>query len=75
MKAGLQIYPNPATDVVNISAKQEIKNINIIDLSGKRVKSLIPSNQINVSSLAKGTYILQVLYVNGSVENTKLMKK
>ena len=75
VKAGLQIYPNPATDVVNISAKQEIKNINIIDLSGKRVKSLIPSNQINVSSLAKGTYILQVLYVNGSVENTKLMKK
>lgn len=75
VKAGLQIYPNPASDVVNISAKQEIQAITIIDLSGKRVQSLKPAKQINVSSLAKGTYIVQVLYVNGSVENTKLMKK
>lgn len=75
VKAGLQIYPNPAGDVVNISVKQEIQAISIIDLSGKRVQSLKPAKQINVSSLAKGTYIVQVLYVNGSVENTKLMKK
>ena len=75
VKSGLQIYPNPAGDVVNITAKQEIKAITIIDLSGKRVQSLKGADQINVSSLAKGTYIVQVLYANGSVENTKLMKK
>lgn len=75
VKSGLQVYPNPAGDIVNISAKQEIKGISIIDLSGKKVQSVIPSNQINVSSLVKGTYILQVNYGNGSVENTKLIKK
>ncbi|MGV8914866.1 MAG: T9SS type A sorting domain-containing protein [Kaistella sp.] len=75
MKSGLQIYPNPASDVVTIKAKNEIQAVTVIDLSGKRVKSFTDAKQVNVSSLAKGTYILQVFYVNGSVEQTKLIKK
>ena len=75
VKSGLQIYPNPAGDVVTISTKSEIQSVNIFDLSGKKVKSLKPAKEINVSSLAKGTYILQVFYMNGGVENTKLIKK
>lgn len=75
VKAGLQVYPNPAGDVVTITAKQSIEAVNIFDLSGKKVKSFKSGEQVNVSSLAKGTYILQVYYGGGSVETTKLMKK
>ena len=75
LKSALKIYPNPATDVVNITSKNEVKSVNIMDLSGKLVKSVKGGNQVNVSSLAKGTYILQVYYGNGAVENTKLIKK
>ena len=46
-----------------------------MDLSGKRVKAVQTKGEVNVSSLTKGTYILQVLYTNGSVENTKWIKK
>ena len=75
VKSGLTVYPNPAVDVVTVTAKQDIKSTTIIDLSGKRVKAFKAGEQINVSSLAKGTYILQVNYGNGSVENAKLLKK
>ena len=44
-------------------------------MTGKKVKSFNAANEINVSSLAKGTYILQVYYGGGAVENTKLIKK
>jgi hypothetical protein len=74
VKSNLKIFPNPAADVVNISSNKKIESVNIIDLSGKRVMGA-KGEQINVSSLAKGTYILQVSYGGGAVENTKLIKK
>ena len=75
VKSALKVYPNPAVDMVTVSSNKEVKSVNIIDLSGKQVKSFKGGNQINVSSLVKGTYILQVSYGNGAVENTKLIKK
>lgn len=75
VKSSLKISPNPAVDVVTITANKEIKSVSIIDLSGKKVKGEATSGKVNVSSLAKGTYILQVNYGNGAVENTKLIKK
>ena len=71
----LKVFPNPASDVVNLTANKEIKSVNIFDLSGKKVKSVTDTKQINVSNLAKGNYIIQAYYGNGSVENTKLIKK
>lgn len=75
VKTGLKVYPNPAVDVVNVSANREIKAVTVIDLSGKKVKSIQTKGEVNVSSLTKGTYILQVFYVDGAVENTKIIKK
>lgn len=75
VKSNLKVYPNPATDIVNISASKKVESVNIIDMSGKRVQSAKGATQINVSSLAKGTYILQVNYGGGAVESTKLIKK
>lgn len=74
-KSNLKVFPNPAVDVVNLTSNKEVKSVTIYDLSGKKVKSTTDSKQINVSNLAKGTYILQANYGNGGVENTKLIKK
>lgn len=74
VKSNLKVYPNPATDIVNISANRKIENVTVMDMTGKKVQSFKAGNQINVSSLAKGTYILQVYYGEGAVENTKLIK-
>ncbi len=74
-KSNLKVFPNPAVDVVNLTSNKEVKSVTIYDLSGKKVKSTTDTKQINVSSLAKGTYILQANYGGGAVENTKIIKK
>lgn len=73
-KNNLKVYPNPVGDVVNLTASKEVKSVTIYDLSGKKIKSTTDTKQINVSNLAKGTYILQANY-GTSVENTKIIKK
>lgn len=75
MKSSLQISPNPAADFVTLKSDKNIEAVSVIDLSGKRVMTVKGSKTLNVSSLAKGTYILQVNYGGGAVENTKLIKK
>lgn len=74
-KAKLTAFPNPAVDVVNLKSSKDIKEIAIIDLSGKVVKREKSNGQVNVSNLAKGTYVAQAIYTDGSVENTKIIKK
>jgi len=80
---GVQIYPNPASDNISISFDQPNKSgafINIYDLGGKLVRSEsqdIKSSgtqkvQLNISSLARGTYVLNVV-VGDKTGTTKLV--
>lgn len=70
------MYPNPATDVLNISSNNgsEIKEIKITDLTGKKIKSLSNVTSINVSDLASGTYIIDVKTNEGN-GTSKFIKK
>lgn len=74
-KTKLTAFPNPAVDVVTLKSSKDIKEIAIIDLSGKVVKREKSNGQVNVSNLAKGTYVAQAIYADGSLENTKVIKK
>ncbi|MCD9854148.1 T9SS type A sorting domain-containing protein [Epilithonimonas sp. JDS] len=74
-KLKLSVFPNPASDVLNLKSDKEITGVTVIDLSGKIIKREKGASQINVSNLAKGTYVVQAAYKNGSVENTKFIKK
>ena len=58
----VSIYPNPATDNVNIVNAQN-SDIALYDMYGKLIKSDSKINNnylLNVSDLAKGTYILKI---------------
>lgn len=68
------IYPNPATDVVNIESKENLTSVEIIGLSGQKLLNS-NSKQINVSHLNKGIYIVKVILANGKTETHKLVKK
>lgn len=64
----VSIYPNPATDIVNIKVNVDKVDYEVIDLRG-RVHLSGHTNQINVSGLAPGFYLVKV---NGEVK--KLIK-
>lgn len=73
-KSNLSIAPNPADDVLYVNIPLKGKNAyKIYDVNGRTVISgeLDDSKTINISSLMKGAYFLEI---NG-VSNTKFIKK
>ena len=75
-KDGLKVYPNPFTDVVNISNVEEVKSATIYDVSGRLVKSLEKvTSQIHLGDLKSGMYVLNLEMKNGSKQAIKLIKK
>ena len=54
----ISIYPNPAKDVLIINGL--FNSVNIYDVSGKLVLTSEYNNNINVSSLADGLYMLEI---------------
>lgn len=70
----LSIYPNPATDYINIlNVKHQIEKVAIFDLTGKRMLS-DNKQKINVSKLPSGVYVLSVKTEAG-IKNFKFIKQ
>lgn len=75
--SNLKIYPNPVSNgklFINSNSNNE-KEVTIYNLLGQEVfQTKIVSNQINVSEIAKGAYILKVID-NGKIKTEKLIIK
>ncbi|WP_412986582.1 T9SS type A sorting domain-containing protein [Pontimicrobium sp. IMCC45349] len=72
----LVIYPNPASDIVNIktSSSSQVVSIEVYDILGKLQGASSGLNQIDVSSLSEGIYILQVETNFGKISK-RIVKK
>ncbi len=64
------IYPNPATDRIYISG--EVTEVALYSLQGQQVCSVKNSNTLNVSSFAKGLYLVKVTDKLGNQQSSKL---
>lgn len=70
----IAIYPNPTNSTITIS--QEISNLEVFDIAGKKVKSFQKSSSsFDVSNLEKGVYILKGKTIEGKSINEKLVKE
>lgn len=59
--SGLQVYPNPTKNILNITTDlNSTKNIEIYDMVGKKVLVENIQTQLNVSSLVTGMYIVKI---------------
>ncbi|WP_454047015.1 BspA family leucine-rich repeat surface protein [Chryseobacterium sp. Marseille-Q8038] len=71
----LSLYPNPAVDDIHIEGLSDIKNYRIFDAAGRLVQEGNPNNDmINVGSLSKGNYILQLILKEKTI-SSKFIKK
>lgn len=72
----IQVYPNPVMDNFKINNPEKIKisSIEVIDTSGKLVRTLKGAEEYNVSDLPKGNYILKIKS-NELTKMTKLLKQ
>jgi len=67
------VYPNPASDVLNIKMDEEIASIVITTLDGKIVVSE-SSNTINISELNAGMYLYTINAASGKVAKGNFVK-
>ena len=80
VSATFNMYPNPATNVVNITNTQNIlvEQITIYDMAGKQLNTQSFNNesevQLNIENLASGNYILHI-QTNAGLAVKKLVKK
>lgn len=75
--AEVDIYPNPAKDLLNIKAVNfQIKVIKIYDLKGQLVNMIedLNTNTIDVSTLSQGLYVIHLLSDSGIVKK-KFLKE
>jgi hypothetical protein len=74
---GFSMYPNPAADKLNISAKEVIQNAAVYNVLGKKVMNLEinkSSESIDISNLASGIYLIKY-NVNDKVGTAKFIKQ
>lgn len=74
-KGNFRVYPNPTVDVVNFDITGKISSVEVYDVAGKLVKTVKDgAKSINVTTLAKGAYIIKVQTEN-TVYTGKVIKK
>ena len=71
---GLAIYPNPVTDVLQLS-KQDIEKVNVYDLNGHLMQTNVHAQKINVESLSPGLYLLKAFEADGNFTMLKFIKQ
>ncbi len=75
--ASFVYYPNPVSDVLNISYANEISKVQVINLLGQEVmvKSInATQSQIDMSNLASGSYLVKVT-ADSKVKTIKVIKR
>ncbi len=76
LSRGISIFPNPTNNILNINKQDatiNIKNISLIDVTGKVVYTKNSTAPINVSQYAKGLYLLKIESEAGGVATRKVV--
>ncbi|GEM_PF-6776502 len=60
------VYPNPTSEVVNISSSNSINSMILFSLDGKKLISQSNGTSINISHLPQGNYFLEVQTSKGA---------
>lgn len=76
--AQVLVYPNPANNFINISGLLNGENrIRLFDFAGKSIldlKSNTSYQQIDITKLSKGVYVLRIENLNGYIKSLKVSK-
>jgi len=64
----IQIFPNPANDVVNIKAKGILKSVELFDIGGRLIEKQCPNAEtarLNMSAKSSGLYFVKIVTDKG----------
>lgn len=71
------LYPNPATNFVTVADAGAVQSLSLADLAGREVYPMQPlqNGRLDLGHLAAGTYLVTILYKDGSTEQLRLIRK
>lgn len=70
------VYPNPFTNVLNISDYENVKTIMVSDFAGRLVKTIDnPGSVIHLNDMQSGLYLVTMVMKDGSRQTVKMIRK
>ena len=74
----LSAYPNPSTDVLNVTFNSNVETVSILSLDGKLISNeVVNANNVTlkVANLASGVYFYEAITTEGNKLRNKFIKK
>jgi hypothetical protein len=71
----ISIYPNPAKDILHINSAEKFQYIEIYSIVGKSVLKIKEANEVDITSLASGSYIMSLIDASGNARRAKFIKE
>ncbi|WP_294229253.1 T9SS type A sorting domain-containing protein [uncultured Chryseobacterium sp.] len=72
----IRLYPNPFTEVLNISDVANVRTVSVSDISGRLVRTIDnPSSELHLGDLKQGIYMVTFSMKDGSKQTIKAIKK
>lgn len=71
----VSIYPNPASEVLNINTEIPVKTLQLFDISGRCVLNMVtPPATMDICALNNGIYVLKLQLVDGKRVSKQIVK-
>jgi hypothetical protein len=81
-ETNLELYPNPVTDILNVTLgnnTDKITNISVLDLTGKTMEEFVKINIVNksldVHNLLNGIYLLRITLTDSNYYTMQFIKQ
>lgn len=74
----ISVYPNPATNYISVNKDENVKQISIFNLVGRKLKSFSDVNKdqhYDVTDLPNGMYLVQVIDNSNKIITTQRISK
>lgn len=68
------LYPNPVKNLLTIDSKNTIEKIEVYNIQGQKVKSVINRNTLDLSTVTSGIYLVKV-FSNNNLITRKIIKQ
>ena len=73
-RKGVQVYPNPSSDFVQIKSDVEVDFVQVYSLTGQLIKT-VKANKLDLRGYVSGNYVLKIHTKDGGQVSKKLIVK
>lgn len=75
-KSKIVVYPNPFSTILNIETSENVNIYNVYDSLGKKIIETSVKDDLNtkLAQVNSGIYFLNLLFEDGQIENTRIIK-